>query len=321
MRLLLSSFALLITLFCSAQAPQRMSFQAVLRDAADALIVNSAVGLRISVLQGSVNGNAVFVETHSAVTNSNGLVSFEIGGGTMQNGSIAAVDWANGPFFLKTETDPDGGTNYTITGTTQLLSVPYALHAANNTQGPPGPQGAQGPAGPPGVGACQVIRTGDGRVVVYNQSNAYGFGRNITSGSGWYSRSLDGPVVAALASDSAVVLYTATSAYGFGPNSTSGSNWYTQSLNGSVIGAAHASGRIVIYTGTNAYGFGYNSTSGSNWYSASLSSAPIGHVEAGNRIVVYTAASAHGFGFNGTSGSGWYNQSLSADPIGNIGTR
>lgn len=304
-----------------AQAPQRMSFQAVLRDDGNALIVNGPVGLRISVLQGTANGTAAYVETHAAFTNDNGLVSLDIGGGTAVSGSVAAIDWANGPYFLKTETDPTGGTNYSITGTTQLLSVPYALHAANNMQGPPGPQGAQGPAGPPGEGACQVIRTGDGRIVLYHDGAAYGFGRNNTSGSNWYGRSLDGPVLGSAASDTCVVIWTATAAYGFGPNNTSGSGWYVQGLTGEVIGTAAASGRIVLYTSTSAFGFGYNSISGSNWYSTSLSSPPLGHVAAGNRIVVYTAVSAYGFGYNGTSGSTWYGTSPSAPPIGTEGTR
>jgi hypothetical protein len=107
--------------------------------------------MQVSILQGSASGTALYVETHSAVTNTNGLVSIEIGGGTVTAGSFAAIDWANGPFFIKTETDPTGGTNYTITGTTQLLSVPYAMYAASSGSSIPGPQGPQGPAGNDGA--------------------------------------------------------------------------------------------------------------------------------------------------------------------------
>ena len=114
-----------------AQAPQKMSYQAVIRDGANALVANQTVGMQVSILQGSASGTAVYVETHNVITNINGLVSIEIGGGTVTVGSFAAIDWANGPYFIKTETDPAGGTNYTITGTTQLLSVPYALYAEN----------------------------------------------------------------------------------------------------------------------------------------------------------------------------------------------
>ncbi|MFN4812213.1 MAG: hypothetical protein ACK5JQ_06475 [Bacteroidota bacterium] len=114
-----------------AQSPNKMSYQAVIRNASNVLVTNQAIGMRISILQTSPSGTAVYVETQSTTTNSNGLVSVEIGGGTAVTGSFTSINWANGPYFIKTETDPAGGANYTITGTSQLLSVPYALYAAN----------------------------------------------------------------------------------------------------------------------------------------------------------------------------------------------
>jgi len=133
-----------------AQAPQRLSYQAIIRDAADVLITNQAIRMRISILQGTATGVAVYEETHITATNTNGLVSIEIGNGTVVSGSFASIDWAGGPYFIKTETDPTGGMNYSITGTSQLLSVPYALYAANAGSSIPGPQGPQGPQGPTG---------------------------------------------------------------------------------------------------------------------------------------------------------------------------
>ena len=112
-----------------AQAPQKMSYQAVIRNSSNALVTSAAVGMRVSILQGSSSGTAVYVETQTQSTNANGLVSLEIGSGTPVTGTFEAINWANGTYFIKTETDPTGGTNYTITGTNQLLSVPYALHA------------------------------------------------------------------------------------------------------------------------------------------------------------------------------------------------
>jgi len=85
--------------------------------------------MKISILQGSTTGTVEYAETQTPTTNANGLVSIEIGEGTVVAGIFSAIDWANGPYFIKTETDPTGGTSYTITGTSQLLSVPYALHA------------------------------------------------------------------------------------------------------------------------------------------------------------------------------------------------
>lgn len=118
--------------FASAQAPNKMSYQAVVRNASNALIANANVGIQISILQTSITGTAVFVERHTTTTNQNGLATIEIGGGTIVSGNFTTVDWANGPFFIKTQTDPTGGTNYTISGTSQLLSVPFALFAANS---------------------------------------------------------------------------------------------------------------------------------------------------------------------------------------------
>ena len=116
------------TWYISAQSPNKMSFQAVIRDASGELVANQSVGLRMSILQGSVSGSSVFTETHSPTTNSSGLISIEIGGGTTSD-DFSSIDWSNGPYYLKREVDPAGGTNYTISGTSQLLTVPYALHA------------------------------------------------------------------------------------------------------------------------------------------------------------------------------------------------
>jgi uncharacterized protein (TIGR02145 family) len=114
-----------------AQAPQKMSYQCVVRNANGVLVTNQSVGIRISILQGSSTGTVVYQETYSPApqTNANGLVSIEIGGGVPVTGTFSSIDWSTGSYFLKTETDPTGGTNYTIVGTSQLLSVPYALYA------------------------------------------------------------------------------------------------------------------------------------------------------------------------------------------------
>ena len=111
-----------------------MSYQAVIRDSENQLVVNSEIGMRISILQGSTSGAAVYTETRAPATNINGLVTFEIGGegANAVTGVFSAIDWSAGPYFVKTETDPSGGTNYTITGTSQLLSVPYALHSGSS---------------------------------------------------------------------------------------------------------------------------------------------------------------------------------------------
>jgi hypothetical protein len=119
----------LITVSIFSQSPEKMSYQAVVRNASGNLVVNSTVGMRIQILQTSETGPAVYVETHSPATNVNGLVTLVIGGGTVVFGTFAGINWANGPYFINVGTDVTGGINYTLTGVSQILSVPYALHA------------------------------------------------------------------------------------------------------------------------------------------------------------------------------------------------
>src|SRR5690554_3796598 len=147
--------ALIMTASVWAQAPEKMSYQAVVRDASDALLGSTSVGMQISILQGSPSGTSVYKERQFPNTNANGLVSIEIGTGIVVSGDFTTIDWSNRPYFIKTETDPTGGASYTITGTSQLLSVPYALYAKTSGSSTPGPQGDPGPQGPAGNDGAQ----------------------------------------------------------------------------------------------------------------------------------------------------------------------
>ena len=158
---------LLINTLIFAQAPQKMSYQAVIRNSSNTLITSAPIGMQISVLQGSASGTAVYVETQTPSTNANGLASVEIGGGTVVSGNFSTINWANGPYFIKTETDPTGGTVYTITGTNELMSVPYALFSANGTPGPAGPQGIQGIPGPIGGFTHYLGELFNGGIIYY----------------------------------------------------------------------------------------------------------------------------------------------------------
>lgn len=120
--------ALLLTAITFAQTPEKMSYQAVVRDSGDNLVVSQSIGIQISVLQGSASGTSVYTETQTPSTNVNGLVTLEIGTGSTSD-DFSSIVWSAGPYFIKTEIDPTGQSNYTITGTSQLLSVPYALYA------------------------------------------------------------------------------------------------------------------------------------------------------------------------------------------------
>ena len=125
--------AVMIAASTYAQAPQKLSYQSVIRNASNILVSNSSIGIKLSILKGSASGTAVYIETHSASTNVNGLVSINIGNGTPISGTIASINWSNGPYFIKSEMDPTGGTTYTITGTHEINSVPYAITAGSAT--------------------------------------------------------------------------------------------------------------------------------------------------------------------------------------------
>lgn len=125
-------FSFFYFLNAAAQVPNKMSYQAIVRNASNALVANSNVRIQISILQTTATGTAVYVERHLKTTNADGLAAIEIGGGTLVSGNFATIDWSTGPFFIKTETDPTGGTTFTISGTSQMLSTPYALFAAKS---------------------------------------------------------------------------------------------------------------------------------------------------------------------------------------------
>lgn len=125
---ILAVFCLIISTMVFAQVPQKMSYQAVVRGSDNNLVINSEVSVRVSILQGSVDGETVYTETHSATTNANGLLTIEIGDGTSSD-DFSIINWVNGPYFVKTETDVNGGDDYDIIGVSQMLSVPYAMYA------------------------------------------------------------------------------------------------------------------------------------------------------------------------------------------------
>jgi uncharacterized protein (TIGR02145 family) len=158
---------LTVSLFAQ-QAPQSFSYQAVVRGTNNKLVTNKTVGMKISVFQGSNYSWLAYAETHVPTTNENGLLSIAIGGGTKVSGNFATIDWSKGPYFVKTDIDPTGGTNYSLTSVSQLLSVPYALYAASSLPGPkgdkgdPGKDGAQGPVGAKGDTGAQGFPGKDG---------------------------------------------------------------------------------------------------------------------------------------------------------------
>ena len=125
--------SLVIFFFCItmsfAQAPKGINYQGVARDNEGNPIANKAISIRISILKNSASGEVEFAETHKPTTNQFGLFTLVIGQGTKVTGDFAFISWAVGNKWLQIEIDPNGASNYTLTGAQQLMTVPYAFYA------------------------------------------------------------------------------------------------------------------------------------------------------------------------------------------------
>jgi hypothetical protein len=142
-----------------AQSPNAFNYQAIARNAGGALVSNQTINVRFSIREGSASGSITYQETHSLTTNQFGLFTTAIGAGIPTQNTFSAINWSNGQKYLQVELDIAGGTNYIDMGTSQLLSVPFALYALNSGNGggggATGPQGVTGPTGPQGATGAQ----------------------------------------------------------------------------------------------------------------------------------------------------------------------
>ncbi|MES2556513.1 MAG: DUF1566 domain-containing protein [Bacteroidota bacterium] len=281
MKIIVACFVLLCTFGAIAQAPSQMSYQAVIRNSSGGLQSNSTIGIRISILQGAINGTPVYVETNNSITNQNGLLSLVIGNGTVVSGSFSGIDWSNGPYFIQTETDINGGVNYSISSTNQLLSVPYALYAETSGSSTPGPQGPIGMAGLNGANGLNGSNGTDGLSayqIWINQGNSGTEVDFLTSLQG--AAGVQGPIgVTGAAGLQGPVGATGAA----GSNGSNGANglsayqiWVNQGNSGTEVdflaslqGAAGAQGPIGMTGSNGANGLnGANGSNGTNGLSA-----------------------------------------------------
>jgi hypothetical protein len=171
---ILLAFALLVfqtTLL--AQVPQTFNYQGIARDAGGNVLPNRRIGVELSVLDGGATGTAVYSETFTDTTNAFGLFSMPVGGGTVVSGSFAGINWASGNKYLQTSIDLSGGTSYTLSGTTQLLSVPYALYAQNAVVGVS--SGSWSLHGNAGTGDTAFIGTTDNSALIFKTGSPPAF--------------------------------------------------------------------------------------------------------------------------------------------------
>ncbi len=145
-----------------AQTPQAFKYQTVVRDASGNVLADQTIGLEISILEDSNTGTPVYTETWTKTSNQFGLITLNIGEGTVQNGSFSSVDWGNHNYWIKIAVDESGGSDYSDIGTSQLLSVPYAIYANQSADG-----------------NCQWVN--NGTTIYYNGGNV-GVGTTTPSG-------------------------------------------------------------------------------------------------------------------------------------------
>ncbi len=146
------SFIILFAFSClmaQAQSPAKFNYQGIARSGTGVPLAAQAISMRISIID-TATSTIVYSETQSTTTNAYGLYNVVIGAGTVETGTIEGIDWAGGEKYIRVQLDPAGGTAYVDLGTSQLLSVPYAMYATSGTPGPVGPEGPAGVAGPVG---------------------------------------------------------------------------------------------------------------------------------------------------------------------------
>lgn len=313
MKKILLTAGIMLGLFMGhAQAPEKMSYQAVMRNGSGQLLTNQSIAVKVSVLQGSPAGTLVYSERLTGNTNANGLISMEIGTGTVLSGTFSGINWPSGSYYLKTETDPAGGTNYTIAGTSQLLSVPYAMYAKS--------------AG--GTGGSFTIPYTN---TVNNASTLFSL---INDGDGTSVEGVNSTTTSSIASVRGIVSNTAPGGFSSGVRginngtgglgvgvwgSQAGSGWGVYGVTPSGLGVyGNSSGAGTgVYANSNS-GTGLTATS-TNGIAASLSifnnannSNVLNANTVGNGTVINVSSSGSGAGVLSSTGSGFAVQGITS---------
>lgn len=274
--------------FVSAQVPQGVSYQAIALNPQGYPVGGTLIGVRLSILENSITGNTIYSETHTTTTNDRGLYNLVIGQGTAVSGQFPLISWGNNFKFLKVELDTAGGSNYVLAGTTQLWSVPYALHAEKANS----------------VEASHI----DG---LYTYSYVTGFITDnkayylingvVNQPNNWVSQPISGTPVKVKSAYNTVCYLTSTHAYActlVGENLQP--QWFPIQLSGTPLKMINSDDSMAILTTTHAYVFNFNSTASNvstyQWSSQALSGAPKDIYAFGfSGIGVVTDTNAYGF--------------------------
>ncbi|MCZ8198577.1 MAG: hypothetical protein O9267_13320 [Flavobacterium sp.] len=319
MKKTITLLALFISILTFAQVPQGISYQAIALNSSGNPVVSSNVGIRLSVLDNSANGTVLYTETHTKTTNAQGLFNLVIGQGTPSTGTFSTINWGTNSKFLKVEMDATGGTNYVLVGTTQLLSVPYALVAGkvdyNNIKNNPNE-----------VSTLSFMTSSNAYVLA-----PYSVGGTGSTTNQWFSTSISGTPFA----KSWNSFLTSTNAYVLAPYSVGGTGsstnqWFSTSISGTPIKmVTDGQYRTGIVTSTNAYVLAPYSVGGTGsttnqWFSTSISGTVIDIVCTDYYIGILTTTNVYvhapySIGGTGSTTNQWFSTSISGNPIKIVG--
>ena len=303
---------LLVSILTFAQVPQGISYQAIALNSSGNPVVSSNVGIRLSILDNSATGTVLYTETHTKTTNAQGLFNLVIGQGTPTVGTFASIKWETNTKFLMEEIDIAGGTNYVLVGTTQLLSVPYAMYA--------GKVNSEDVIGGPDI----LTTTGANYTSSFMTStNAYVFFPSFYSTTNpspysWQSTPISGtPFMKSQNS-----FLTSTNAYIFGPvDNTDGSpwSWHSFPISGqpNKISTFGWGSLTLVTTSTNAYLYATNSSGVYTWSSTAISGTVV-HISEGSNgyIGILTTTNAYVYGPDTTGTSQvWSSIPISGTPL------
>lgn len=313
---LLSAF--FISFLTLAQVPQGISYQAIALNGSGTPVVSSNVRVKLSVLENSATGTAVYSETQLKTTNAQGLFNLVIGQGTVVSGTFASINWGTNSKFLKVEMDATGGTTYANVGTTQLLSVPYAMYAGkvdySNIRN-----------NPETAGALSYMTSSNAYVLA-----PYASGGTSSSQNQWFSTSISGTPV----SKSLNSFLTSTNAYVLAPYASGGTTssqnqWFSTSISGTPIKMVTGGSVTGIVTSSNAYvlapyASGGTTASQNQWFSTSISGTVVNIIYSNGWVGVLTTTNAYvlaPYASGGTTSSQnqWYTTSISGTPSKIVG--
>jgi hypothetical protein len=322
MKKLILLSTIFISLLTFAQVPQGISYQAIALNSTGNPVVSSNVAVRLSILDNSATGTVLYTETHTKTTNAQGLFNLVIGQGTLVSGAFNTINWGTNSKFLKVELDAAGGTNYVLVGTTQLLSVPYAMYAGaiSNTSN--------------NNITSMKNNNGNGAIVIYSDTEAKGYylNPNGTNTGYWSSTNVTftNPIKGAIASNNCIVVYSDTEAKGYylNPNGTNTGYWSgtTVIFTNPIKGAIASNNCIVVYSDTEAKGYYLNPNGTNTGYwsgtNVTFTNTIKGGFASGGAIVIYSNNEAKGYYLNpNTTNTGYWsstNVTFSNPIIGGI---